>query len=175
MYFIYKYIILQSSYMYTYVCNQFWNLHMITCDKCCSVTGVWFMADLWISVSHYFCIIDSHMSWQTFCGPFSWCDEDEYSESYVFHGNVKSFRLDTKNGSPLVQVMDCSFSSIHIHFEVRVLSVSHLMGLAVPGYIKHWPPMCICFAGQRQTAHILILHHWYMYNVLRNWVLTKLK
>ena len=49
----------------------------------------------------------------------------------------------------------CDFITIiicYIHFEIRVLSVSHLMGLAAPGNVEHWLSIHLC----GQTGHI----HW---------------
>ena len=44
--------------------------------------------------------------------------------------------------------------SIHIHFEIRTLPVSHSMGLTAPDYIRHWLSMRLCLVGQCQTGHI---------------------
>ena len=42
--------------------------------------------------------------------------------------------------------------SFHIHFQIKVRSVSHSMGLAVPGNVEQLPVL-LCLAGQRQPSH----------------------
>ena len=48
--------------------------------------------------------------------------------------------------------------SIHPYpFKIKVLSESHSMGLATPGYVEHWLSMHPCLVGQRQLGHT----HWH--------------
>ena len=54
----------------------------------------------------------------------------------------------------------CHLKSIYIHFEIRVLSVFHSIGLAAPGNVKHQFPVRISLRGQCQltTCTDIILH-----------------
>ena len=41
----------------------------------------------------------------------------------------------------------------HIYFRIRVLSMSHAMGLAAPGYAENWLSEHLCLVGQPQSGH----------------------
>ena len=55
---------------------------------------------------------------------------------------------------PINKIVNANYhSSIQIHFQIKMLSMSHSMVLAATGYVEHGLSMHLCTVGQCQLGH----------------------
>ena len=55
---------------------------------------------------------------------------------------------------PINKIVNANYhSSIQIHSQIKMLSVSHSMGLAATGYVEHGLSIHLCTVGQCQLGH----------------------
>ena len=55
---------------------------------------------------------------------------------------------------PINKIVNANYhSSIQIHFQIKMLSMSHSMGLAATGYVEQGLSMHLCTMGQCQLGH----------------------